>query len=244
VQRGRVGPAVRGRDPDGDLLGRGLGVFDQDVEPAIVGEDAGIEEFVLRPLPLPPLVLGHQLLVGKRPLRVAVPQAHEGVGGGIVDVEVILLHVLAVVALEGGDAEQPLLEMRITFIPEGRREAKQLKPVADARDAILPPAVGLGAGHAIREMPPGVAVRGIVFPDRAPGPVREIRPPPPPAVGVVGDCQEPVGFGIREVWWHGHPGRWCGHERVRVVPQEMVAQDRWQKQGKPAAGIRSSARIT
>jgi hypothetical protein len=144
VQRGRIGPAIEGRDPDGDLLGRGLGVFDEDVEPAVLGEDARVEEFVFRPLPLPPLVFCHQPLVGKRPLRIAVAEAHEGVRGGVVDVKVIFFHVLAVVALEGGETEQPLLEVRINFIPEGWREAEQLRTVANSPNPILPPTVGLG----------------------------------------------------------------------------------------------------
>jgi len=110
--------------------------------------------------------------------------------GGVVDVEVVFLHVFAVVTLERGEAEQSLLEMRIGLVPEGRREAEQLKPVADPGDGILTPAVGLGTGLTIREIPPGIAIRRIVLPHRALGSVREIGSPPPPAVGVVGDGAE------------------------------------------------------
>ena len=168
VQRGRVGAAVHGRDPDGDLLGRCLGVFNEDVEPAVVGKDSCVEEFVLWPLSLPTLVFGHQLFVGKRPLWVAVSQAHERVRGSVVDVEVILLHVLAVVPLEWADAKKPFLEVRVRFVPEGRRKAEQLKTVADAGDAILAPAVGLGPRQPIGEMSPGIAIGRIVLPNRTP----------------------------------------------------------------------------
>jgi hypothetical protein len=90
------------------------------------------------------------------------------VRGGVVDVEVILLHVLAVVPLEWVDAEKPFLEVRVRFVPEGRREAEQLKPVADAGDAILAPAIGLGPRQPIWEISPGVAIRRIIFPDGTP----------------------------------------------------------------------------
>ena len=200
LQRGRVRPAVCGRDPDGDLLGRRLGVFDQDVKPAVFGKHARVEEFVLRPLPLPQPIFGHQLIVGKGTLRVAVPQAHQRVRGGVVNVEVVFLDVFAMVALERGKAEEPFLEVGIFFIPKGRCEAEQLIPVTDPRDAILAPAVGLGTGHSIGEIPPGIAICGIILPDRAPCPVGEIGPPPPPAMGIVRDRTQPVGLGTGERW--------------------------------------------
>jgi hypothetical protein len=39
------------------------------------------------------------------------------VGGGVVEVEVVLLDVLAVVALRVGEAEEPLLEDRVGVVP-------------------------------------------------------------------------------------------------------------------------------
>ena len=62
-----------------------------------------------------------------------------------VEVEVVLLHVLAVVALAVGQAEQPLLEDRILAVPQRQREAEQLLVVADAGEAVLAPAVGARA---------------------------------------------------------------------------------------------------
>ena len=78
--------------------------------------------------------------------------------GGVVDVEGVSLHVLAVISLEWVETEQPLLELRIKLVPNGGREADQLKPVADPGDAILCPSLGLGTRQSIREIPPGVAV--------------------------------------------------------------------------------------
>jgi len=59
-----------------------------------------------------------------------------------IEVEVVLLDVLAVVALVTGQAEQPFFEDRILFVPERYGEANRLVPVADARDPVLVPAVG------------------------------------------------------------------------------------------------------
>ena len=73
-----------------------------------------------------------ELAVRKRRLRVLVEQAHVRVGRRVVDVEVVLLHVLAVIALVRVDAEQPLLQVRIALVPERGREAQQLVAVADA----------------------------------------------------------------------------------------------------------------
>ena len=44
----RLGPAVVDRDPHQDVVGRGLGVLDEDVEVAVVVEDAGVEQLELR----------------------------------------------------------------------------------------------------------------------------------------------------------------------------------------------------
>ena len=171
VKRCRVGAAVGRRDPDRDLLGRGLGVFDEDVEPAVVGEDARVEQLVLGPLSLPPLILFHEQIVGKRPLRIAVPQAHEGVRRRVVDVEVILLHVFAMIALQRGQAEEAFLEMPVPFVPEGRRETEDLKPVADSGDPIFAPAVGLRTRRCIRKISPGIPIGRIILPNGSPGTV-------------------------------------------------------------------------
>ena len=50
--------------------------------------------------------------------------------GRAVDVEVVLLHVLAVVALAVGEPEQPLLQDRVALVPQRQREAQPLLVVA------------------------------------------------------------------------------------------------------------------
>ena len=196
VQRGRVGPVVRRRDPDGDLLGIRLRILDQDVEITVLGEDAGVDEFVLRVLRPPALAFLDQLRVGKRPLRVAVEQCHIRMGGGIVDMEEILLHVFPVIALVWGQSEQSFLEVRITTVPEGRSEAEPLIAVAETGDAVLAPPVGFCPGLVIREISPCVPVGGIVLADGAPGPVRQVGPPAAPTARIVRNLMNPLRFGV------------------------------------------------
>jgi hypothetical protein len=62
-----------------------------------------------------------------------------------VEVEVVLLDVLAVVSLAVGQAEQPLLEDRVLAVPQGEGKAQPLVVVAETREAILAPMIGTRA---------------------------------------------------------------------------------------------------
>ena len=84
--------------------------------------------------------------VGERRLRILVEVLHVRVGRRAVEVEVVLLDVLAVIALAVGQAEQPLLEDRVLAVPQGQREAEPLLVVGDAGQAVLAPAIGARAG--------------------------------------------------------------------------------------------------
>jgi hypothetical protein len=64
------------------------------------------------------------------------------VGRSAVEVEVVLLHVFAVVALAVGQAEEALLEDRVLPVPEGDREAELLLVVGEPGQTVFPPAVG------------------------------------------------------------------------------------------------------
>jgi len=79
--------------------------------------------------------------VRELPLRVLVEVLHVGVGRRRVEVEVVLLDVLAVVPLAVGEAEQALLEDRIALVPEAR--AKQSRCCSsEIPPSRLTPAVG------------------------------------------------------------------------------------------------------
>ncbi|MER5689761.1 hypothetical protein [Streptomyces sp. NPDC002205] len=129
-------------DLDQQVLGAGLGVLDAHVEVAVFVEGSRGQQLVLEVPAAPGPVGGHQIVVRERLLRVLVEVLHVPVGGRRVEVEVVLLDVLPVIALGVGQAEHPLLDDRIPAVPQREREAQSLLVVADARDAVLAPAVG------------------------------------------------------------------------------------------------------
>ena len=95
-------------------------------------EYAGVNQFVLevftRSVPV-----GHdQLAIRKLSLRVFVQIFHVGVSGSAVDVEVILLDILAMVPLAVGEPKQALLQDRIPLVPERESETEPLLLVADS----------------------------------------------------------------------------------------------------------------
>jgi hypothetical protein len=195
VQRRRVGPPVPGGDAHHDVLRRGLRVLDEDVEVAAVLEDPGVEQLVLGPARLPPLVLQDELRVRVRALRVLVEVLQVRVRRRGVEVEVRLLHVLAVVALGRHQAEEALLQDRVALVPEREAQAEDLVAVAEAREAVLPPAVGLAARVVVREVVPGRAVRAVVLADGAPRAIGHVRPPAPPGDEVAVQARQPFVLG-------------------------------------------------
>ena len=138
--------------------GAGFGIFDEHIEVAIVIEDAGVHQFILRSsLPLR-LFSSTSSRVGKFRLRILVEILHVGVRGRAVEVEVILLDVFAVIALFAGEAEEAFFEDGVAAIPEREREADLLMTVADAGDAVFVPAVSARAGVVVGKVFPGRAV--------------------------------------------------------------------------------------
>ena len=182
-----AGPAIEGLDADGDVFRVDLGVLDDDVEVAVLVEDARVEQLVLGALAAAAAVFLDQQAVGKLGLRILVEELHVRVGRRVVEVEVVLLDVLAVVALDGRDAEQPLLQDGVVAVPEGGGEDEELIAVADAGDAVLAPAVRLAPGQVVREVAPGVAVGAVVLADSGPGAVADIGAPAAPAADIVLD---------------------------------------------------------
>ena len=109
MQRGGFRSAVDHRDRDEDVFRAGLGVLNENVEVPVVVENAGVEQFYSNPF-RDALVLLHQIGVRKCRLRILVQVLHVGMRRRAVDVEVVqLLHILAVVTLAVGQAEEPLL---------------------------------------------------------------------------------------------------------------------------------------
>ena len=103
---------VRG-DPDEDVFRGGLGILDDHIEVAVFVEDAGIEQLEFGISFRTASIFFHQLPIRKRALRIFVKILHVGVRRRAVQVEVIFLHILAVIAFVAGQAEEAFLEDRI-----------------------------------------------------------------------------------------------------------------------------------
>ena len=114
--------AVRDRDLDQDVFGIGLGIFHEHIEVAIVVEYSGVEQFELRLVLSAPPVFFHQLTVGEFRLGILVQILHVGVRRRRVEVEVVFLHVLAVIALVAGQAEDPFFQDGIALVPQRQGE--------------------------------------------------------------------------------------------------------------------------
>ena len=91
------------------LFGAGLGVLDARIEEPVFVKDAGVDQFVLG-VGLRALgVFFENLLVRVRRVRVPVDHLHVRVRRQVVEEEVVLLNVLAVVALIAGQARRGVL---------------------------------------------------------------------------------------------------------------------------------------
>jgi len=163
-------------DPDQDVVRSGLRILDEHIEVTVAVEDSGVEQLVFGLALGTPAVLGQELRVGERGLRVLVERFQIRRGGCGVEVVVELLDVLAVVSLGVGEPVDPLLEDGVLLIPEREREVQVALVVADPEDAILAPAVGPAPRLLVRERAPRVAVGRVVLADGPPLPLGEIGP--------------------------------------------------------------------
>ena len=175
--RGRFGPAIADADLDQDILRSVLGVLDEHVEVAIVVEDAGIQQFIFRILTAALPIGPDQVVVWKCRLRILVQVFHVRVGRRIVQVEVILLDIFAVVALAIGEAEQALFQNGIFAVPERKGKTEQLLVVAESGQTVLAPVISSRTSMIVGEVIPGISVRTIVFANGTPLPLAQIRSP-------------------------------------------------------------------
>jgi hypothetical protein len=206
VERGGIGPPVGDGDERDQVLGGLLRVLDEDVEVALVVEDAGVEELVLELVAR--AVRVNERVVGVGGLRVLVEPLEVGVARRRVEVEVVLLHVLAVVPLGVGEAEQPLLEDGVLPVPEGEGEAEALLVVRDPGEAVLAPPVGARARLVVRDVSPGVAGVAVVLAHRAPLALGQVRPPATPRDSALARLRQARLLRRQpSLGWHGPPHR-------------------------------------
>ena len=181
VQLGGRRPPVGRGDLHQDVLRAPLGVLHEDVEVAVFLEDAGVEELVLHLVAGAPPVRLHQVGVGIGRLGILVEVLHVRVGRRAVEVEVVLLYVLAVVPFTVREPEDALLENGVLAVPEGQGEAEPLPVVGDAGEAVLAPAIGPRAGVIVAEVVPGVPVLAVVLANGPPLALAEVGAPLLPA---------------------------------------------------------------
>src|SRR5262245_58415520 len=97
--------------------------------------------------------------------------------GRTVEVEVVLLDILAVVSLAVREPKQALFQDRVSLVPQRQRKAQLLLVIAEAPESVLAPPVGAGARLVAGEIVPGVAVVAVVLPDCPPLALAEVGTP-------------------------------------------------------------------
>ena len=142
VERSRLGSSVEGRDADVDVFGVRLCVFHEYVPVPILIEHARVHQFVFEVGPRPPAVLLDQVPVGESRLRILVQHLRVRVRRRAVQIEVVLLDVLAVIPLAVGEPEQPLLEDGVLRFHSPSEKQTQHVLVAEPGDAVLAVAIG------------------------------------------------------------------------------------------------------
>jgi hypothetical protein len=197
VDRRRIRTPVHRRDPAQHVLLAPLRILDHHVEIPTLRKRRPhrVDQLVLRLIPTPTTVLLDERPVGVGHLRVLVEHLRVGVRRRRVEVEIVLLDVLAVVALVAGEPEEAFLEDRIVLVPEAEGEAEVLESIAEAAESVFVPAVGAAAGVVVGEIFPGLACGAIVFADGAPGAFAEVGSPVFP-VGA-------TGFGVGQALMFG-----------------------------------------
>src|SRR6516165_4126206 len=173
----RFGSAVVHRNPNEQILRSGFGILDEHIEVAVVLEHAGVKQLILELVARPASTRFHKIAIREFALRVLVEVLHVGVRGCTVEIEVIFLHVLAVIALAVCETEQPLLQDRIAAVPQCDCEAKLLLVIRDSREAVLSPAVSARTRLVVSEIVPGIAILAVIFTYRAPLPFTKIGTP-------------------------------------------------------------------
>src|SRR5208282_657012 len=163
-----------------DVVGISLCVFNLDVEIAVVGKDAGVDQLKLRLLSPAAPVLLDQPTIREGGLRILIEHPHVRVGRRAIEVIVKLFDVFAVIALGIGQPEQPLFQDRVASVPQRKAETQKQPVIAKAADPILTPAIGPAASMIVRKIFPSRAVFAVILAHRSPLALAEIRSPSPP----------------------------------------------------------------
>src|SRR5262249_12529876 len=156
-QLGYFEPAVVDTDLDEDVLGRFLRILDENIEVAILIEDAGVEQLIFEFIAIAAAAGIDEVAIGIGSLRILVEVLHVRMGWRAVEIKVVLFDVLPVVALAVGQAEEAFLENWVLAVPNRQGETEPLLVITDPGQAVLAPAIGARAGLIMAEVVPGVA---------------------------------------------------------------------------------------
>ncbi len=177
MNRRRFRPAIGDAQADQNIIGRGLCVLSEQIEVTALVEHTRLNQFKLALLPAAPPVFLDQPRVGKFRMGILVKRLHVRVRRRRVEVEVRLLHILAMIAFRPAQTEEPLLEDRVPAIPKGQRETKPAFPIGDSQQSVLAPTIGSAAALVVGKIVPAVARLRIILAHGAPLALGEIRPP-------------------------------------------------------------------
>src|SRR5713226_2953083 len=192
----RFGAAIVRSDSNKDVFRGGLGILNDDIEIAVFVEDAGIEQLKLGIFFRMAPVFFQQLSIGKGTLRIFVKKLHVRVRRRAVKVEVILLHVLAVIAFITSKAEETFFEDGISVVPKCEPEADELVTVANRGEAILVPAIGARAGVIVRKIFPCFSGGAVVLAHRSPRAIADVGAPALPMYFAGAGFFETFFFGV------------------------------------------------
>ena len=194
MQIGRFRSSIVDRDENQDILMGGLGIFDNDIEVAIVVEHTGLAEFVFPVLfPAPP-VFFDEPGIREFSLRIFVEKLHVGMRRRGIEIKIRFLDIFPMVAFVAGEAEQTFFQNGITAIPEGEGQADFLMAVGNASEAVFSPPIRPRTGVIVREKFPGRAAWTIVLTDGAPLPLAQVRSPSLPMYGSRSGLLQPLLF--------------------------------------------------
>src|SRR5262245_59823901 len=115
-------------------------------------------------------------------------------GRRAVEIEVVLIDVLAVIPFAVGETEEAVLQDRIAAVPQRDRKAQALLIVGHAGQPVFTPPVGARAGLIVREVRPRIAVVAVVFANSPPLALAEVRSPLPPGKLAVARVNEALLF--------------------------------------------------
>ena len=169
-------------EPDQHIFGRSFRVLNVEIKKAIARKDACIDQFVFVLFSAAVAVFVAQLLVRKALMGVAIQSFRITTGWCTGEVIHRVFDVFSVVAFGIAETEQAFFENGILAVPEHGRETEQTAFVAQAQQAVLPPAVAAQVAVVEGKGVPGVAIAGIILADCAPLPITQIGPPAIPGL--------------------------------------------------------------